>query len=340
MRNAGFAKTLITCFAAIAIAGITAGIYADYTTEQLKTLFKEYTFQDSDGKIPYRLFSPKNYDKSKKYPLVLWFHGAGRRGSDNDLPIFKKSAPGAGATFCINNGYDEKYPAFILVPQCPANNQWVDWSWGKGSYSIDNVKESNEMRIVVKILAKMQNDFSVDSNRMYVTGQSMGGFGAWDIMLRHPEIFAAGIIICGGGDPSKAALIKHIPQQVFHGTKDGTVPIKASEEMVAALKAAGANPIFTKVDGGHTIWNGVYNNTEGLVDWFFAQSKDGAVVSHNKSGDMRIIRNYKPQNFVSFVNLLGRQIQYTSRGRSDRASATVIGFDAMNNGRRIQKEIR
>jgi len=130
-----------------------------------------------------------------------------------------------------------------------------------------------ELKRAVELLDQLGTEFRIDPDRVYVTGLSMGGFGTWDILLREPGRFAAGIAVCGAGDPSQAERIQHVPVWAFHGDKDGVVPVSGSREMVAALKKAGAEPKYDEFPGvGHGSWYKAYA-TPGLWDWLFAQRR-------------------------------------------------------------------
>ena len=197
----------------------------------------------------YLLSLPVNYTKQpkKKWPLVLFLHGAGERG--NDLQLVTKHGPpklvAAGCNF-----------SFILVsPQCPAEEWW-------------------RPEDLAMLLDEIEGKYRVDARRIYVTGLSMGGFGTWGLALTYPHRFAAIVPICGGGSPFLAArLIKHLPAWVFHGKQDNVVPVALSEEMVVALRKCGGNVKFTvypKAD--HDSWTVTYKNP-ALYRWLLRQTK-------------------------------------------------------------------
>ncbi|MBN1863600.1 MAG: prolyl oligopeptidase family serine peptidase [Victivallales bacterium] len=221
-------------------------------------------FKDKDGgTLLYRILKPAGYDSKIKYPLVLCLHGAGGRGDDNQ-------SRGTEAFRALNK-VQAKYPAFLLTPQCPKDKQWVNTPWAKGSYSLNKVPISDELAMVVQIMDSVEKEFSIDPARIYVTGQSMGGFGTWDIIMRYPKKFAAAIPICGGGDPSQAKNIAHLPIWTYHGDKDNAVPIAGTREMVEALKKADGNIKYSEYkDGGHNIWVRAWKE-EDLTQWLFNQ---------------------------------------------------------------------
>lgn len=220
--------------------------------------------------LPYRLYVPFDYTPDKDYPVLLFMHGAGERGNDGSKHL-------SGFPVMTNLFNLEEAPikdAIIIAPQCPTNQKWVDMDWSSGTYSVDSTPESNEMKCVLDILDKIFDEFSVDSDRVYVTGVSMGGIGTWDLITRHGDIFAAAVPMCGTGDASKGAVLKNIPIWTVHGNSDPTVPFSGTKNVVDAIKAAGGDKVkFTELDGyQHNIWNWTSENDE-IYTWLFEQSK-------------------------------------------------------------------
>lgn len=200
-----------------------------------------------DGKLNYLLYLPAHYESSqKKWPLLLFLHGAGERG--NDLLKVKLHGPPK----LIAQG--QKFPFIIVAPQCPEDQWW-------------------DIETLDKLLKDVTAEYRIDTTRRYLTGLSMGGYGTWALATEYPDRFAAIAPVCGGGDPSKAESIKHIPIWVFHGAKDEVVPIEKSQEMVAALTALGADVKFTVYpEAAHDSWTKTYNNPE-LYEWFLRNKK-------------------------------------------------------------------
>lgn len=212
----------------------------------------DYYRHGEDGAIiPYRLILPDVYDERYIFPMVVFFHGAGERGVDNEKQLLN----------CIQQIADNMPKAIILVPQCSPDNRWVDTPWEDGCYSMDAVPESDEMAAVMALVEDIMAQYSVDKDRVYATGISMGAFGVWDAMVRYNHVFAAGVAVCGAGDPAKAELLRETPMFVFHGDADDTVPVSGSADMVAAIEAAGGTQVqYTEYAGaGHGIWTQVFN---------------------------------------------------------------------------------
>lgn len=220
----------------------------------------------ADGKLPYRLLKPRAYEANKKYPLVIFLHGAGERGSDN----MKQLVHGMGQF--ASDEVMEKYPAFVAAPQCPDGQQWVNVPWSADEHTMPK-EPSDSMQHVFELIDALRKEFSVDEKRIYITGLSMGGFGTWDAIERKPELFAAAAPICGGGDVAQAKAIKDVPVWAFHGDDDGVVKVRRSRDMIAAIKAAGGKPRYTEYPKvGHFSWGPAYNDPE-LYAWMFDQQR-------------------------------------------------------------------
>jgi predicted peptidase len=221
------------------------------------------TYKKGGSKMPYRLFIPPSYDAKMKYPLVLWLHGAGSVGEDNALQISEWSIPGTHTWTKPEN--QAKHPVFVVAPQCPPTEECWDDSTANAL--------GKELQLVLDILDALQKEFNIDAQRLYVAGQSMGGFGTWSLITKRPNIFAAAIPLCGGGNPSLAARASKIPIWAFHGDADEDVPVAETRRMIVAVQKAGGSPKYTEYKGmGHEIWDRVFKEP-GIVDWLFAQHK-------------------------------------------------------------------
>jgi len=216
-------------------------------------------------RLPYRLFVPTGC--SDGCGLLLFLHGAGERGSDN------RSQLKNDALAFVEASAQARHPTIVVYPQCPEDMQWVESSWEKPTYSVDATPASKPMVAVLSLLDHLRKEYSVDAQRILVTGLSMGGFGTWDLVLRHPTLFAAALPLCGGGDPTKAESIRDLPLWAFHGDQDPAVPVRASRLMIQALRKAGGNPRYTEIAGaGHDAWTRAYRDFE-VVDWLLSQRR-------------------------------------------------------------------
>ena len=234
-------------------------------THAAEEKFVAKTYESADKKaLNYRIHLPKNMDPKKRYPLVLFLHGAGERGDDNKRQLAH------GAKQLLDYSEKSNNNAIIIAPQCPKNKKWVNVPWGELSHKMPE-EPSDSMRLVIQLLHESFKTLPVDQNRVYVTGLSMGGFGTWDIIQRHPEIFAAAMPICGGGDTAFAEKLTKLPIWAFHGSQDKVVKTVRSRDMIAAIKKAGGKPTYTELKGiGHNSWTKAYRNQDALK-WMFSQ---------------------------------------------------------------------
>ena len=226
-----------------------------------------YHYEDDRGivNLPYRYYFPSDYDANgdKTYPIVIFLHGAGERGTDNTSHV------------SINTDLFQRLIArddcIIIAPQCAANYRWVEHDWGLGSYTADEVA-SPMLSAAMDLLKDMMEKEAVDPSRVYAMGLSMGAFGVWDMLIREPDLFAAAIPSEGAGDPSKAELLVNIPIRTFHGALDTAVPVTGTREMVAAIRAAGGEKIYYKEypNEGHGCWYMVWKDPT-TYRWLFSQ---------------------------------------------------------------------
>jgi len=203
----------------------------------------------ADLELGYLLYVPKDYSADKAWPLVVFLHGAGERGSN--LEQLKAH----GLPKLIAQGQDFEF--IVVSPQCPTNKWWV----GLDSH-------------VIALIDETMDRYNVDKNRVYLTGLSMGGYGTWSITAGYPERFAAIAPICGGGQPYLARNLKDVPVWAFHGAKDNVVPLQQSQQMVDAVNAAGGNAKLTVYpEAWHDSWTQTYANPE-LFKWLLSHSKN------------------------------------------------------------------
>ena len=227
-------------------------------------------FKSSKGvSLPYRMYVPKDYDASKSYPVVLYFHGAGERGNDN-THIFRG---GSILQRLLMPEERKNNPCIIIAPQCAANSQWVLSPWDPGTYDHTKIQVSPYMSAAEELLDDVIKNYSVDTSRLYVSGISMGGFGTWDLISRNPKKFAAAIPVCGGIDESYMEGLKGMPIRTFHAADDPIVSCAGTVRANQLLKDHGDFLYTEYATGGHLIWDKAYG-TGGLTTWLFAQKKD------------------------------------------------------------------
>ena len=235
-------------------------------TDKVIDGYRSFYYQAENGKkLKYRFYMPPNSDNKRKYPLVVHFHGAGSRSDNNTSQLYLARK----VTSKVNI---EKYPCFVFAPQCPAGKKWVDVDWTALSHKMP-VKPAAQMAIAMAAIDEIIKKYPVDTKRIYVYGQSMGGFATWDIICRRPDMFAAAVPVCGGADETKAVKIAHVPVWIFHGALDSTVKVERSKTMFAVLKKAGGNPKYTEYPKvKHNAWS--YSYSPKLFEWMFSQKND------------------------------------------------------------------
>lgn len=246
------------------LAAVTPSTFA---ADDLADRFAKKTFTGADGgTLNYREFIPTGLEAGKKYPLVVFLHGAGERGDDNTAQLIH------GVKNFVTDAAQKASPCFVIAPQCPKDQTWasIDRTQDKATLKPE---PSAPLSLVLQLIDRLQKDHPIDADRLYITGLSMGGYGTWDLLMRHPDKFAAGVPVCGGGDVSRADAIATIPIWVYHGAKDEAVPVERSRELVDALKAAGGKPHYTEYpEVGHDSWNGAYADAE-MMAWLFQQKR-------------------------------------------------------------------
>ncbi|MCP4513314.1 MAG: hypothetical protein GY826_43725 [Fuerstiella sp.] len=224
--------------------------------------------QYNDETFHYRLMPPLNAEEGKQYPLVLFLHGAGERGTDNALQLLYLPEQMAQPR------WRERFPCYILAPQCRANQRWVEVDWGLPETHNAPTEPSDQIKVVLQILETTLAEESIDRNRIYLTGLSMGGVGSWDLGVRRPDLFAAVATICGGADNSTVTALSDVPMWVAHGDADTAVPVRRSRLAVDALRKGGGNAVYVELPGvGHNSWTPSYSDNDGLVPWMFRQVK-------------------------------------------------------------------
>jgi predicted peptidase len=252
---------LIACALALCLA----------TTAWAADGFEAKTFTAPPGTLPYCILAPATVAAGTTYPLVLVLHGAGERGTNNSSQLTH------GSALFLDAHNRATYPAYVVFPQCPGDKRWVEVDWGDPKPHQMPKEPSIPMSLVLDLLPSLMSSLPVDRSRVYVLGLSMGGFGTWDIIARHPDWFAAAVPICGGADNSTAPRIAGLPIWVFHGGADTTVKTIRSRSMVDALIAAGGKPKYSEVPGvGHDVWNTAFASPE-LLPWLFAQRRHQAL---------------------------------------------------------------
>ena len=235
----------------------------------LSHLFEKKVFTDGENTLPYRIYVPKDLSPEKRYPLVLFFHGAGERGNDNERQLLHVT----GQFF--KDPASPLYDCIVIAPQCPTESMWVTLpGWVNVHYSTDETPESLPLSLAFKLIEEAKVTYPIDPDRVYSTGLSMGGYATWDLLVRHTDTCAAAIPVCGGADYRYAQRLKDVPIYTFHGDADNVVPPAGTERMVDELLKLGNEKVrcIYYVGGGHGVWENAFS-TEGLFDWLLSHRR-------------------------------------------------------------------
>lgn len=234
--------------------------------------FKAGTYTIKGYTLPYQIMFPKDYDSSKQYPLVVFLHGAGERGDNNQAQLTH------GKQFLTDN-FQSAYPAIVIAPQCPANSYWANVERhqldGKMSLRFGFTDQPTQpMETLQALVEYWISSGKVDTSKVFVGGLSMGGMGTLELLWRMPDTFAAAFPICGGADLSKLGLYaKNTAVWLFHGDADSVVPVQNSRDIYQRLKALGCDVEYTEYKGvDHNSWDNAFQE-KNLVNWLFKHSR-------------------------------------------------------------------
>jgi predicted peptidase len=233
---------------------------------------KEFDF--AEGKVlPYRILYPENYDKSKKYPLLLFLHGAGERGNDNEKQLMH------GARLFTSAEGRKNFPGIVIFPQCPGESFWastkIDRTVTPLKIEFDyNAQAAWPLIAANELVKKLVNEEAVEKSKVYIAGLSMGGMGTFESVYRYPDLYTAALPICGGGPVT--LYDKRVTKTafwVFHGDADNVVDVKLSREMVDRLKALKAEVKYSEYPGvGHNSWDHAFAEKD-FLSWMLAHKR-------------------------------------------------------------------
>ena len=242
---------------------------------QDKTLFEKHWFIQYGDTLPYRILLPANYDPTKTYPLIVFLHGRGESGNDNEKQLTH------WARLFLTDSNRNQYPAIVVFPQCAATNYWSNVqavatgtkNSKRSFYFIPDGDATSQMKLVMGLVDNIIRRYPVQTKQVYAMGLSMGGMGVYELVRRKPGMFAAAVAICGGAHPATAKQLKKTNWWIFHGAKDDVVLPEYSQQMAEALQKAKANVKFTLYpNANHNSWDPAFAEP-GLLQWLFLQHK-------------------------------------------------------------------
>jgi predicted peptidase len=261
-------KIIITVYFFIGIIQVTQA--------QDKNLYQRHWLVQKGDTLPYRILFPLDYNPSKSYPMVLFLHGRGESGIDNEKQLTH------GYKMFLVDSIRNNYPAIIVFPQCSTTDYWSNVQMifensktdKKTFYFIPDGTPSLHMQMTIGLVHNLLGRYNINKDQVYAMGLSMGGMGTFEIVRRMPGVFAAAVPICGGADPSTAKELKRVNWWIFHGGKDDVVLPIYSTQMVDALKKQKASVKFTLFpNANHNSWDSTFAQP-GLMKWLFEQKKN------------------------------------------------------------------
>ncbi|KEO74687.1 carboxylesterase family protein [Anditalea andensis] len=242
---------------------------------QDRSMFDKNVFVNEVGdSLLYRILYPESYDESKQYPLILFLHGAGERGNDNEKQLNN------GADFFLD--HMDTYPAIVVFPQCPEEKYWIDLSIrkelrgeGDPDFSQSIHSPSEVLSVVNELVEDIIKSKAVNLDQVYIMGLSMGSFGTFETLARWPEKYAAAVAICGGGNLQLAKnYADNTSLWITHGAKDDVVPPILSKRIYEKLHELGADVTYTEFENAnHNAWDPTFAMPE-LLPWLFSKIKN------------------------------------------------------------------
>lgn len=252
-----------------------------YNSEFIKKEFKD----SLNRRMPYRMLQPGENIAGKKYPLVIFLHGYGERGDDNERQLTY------GAKMFTNPSNTDKYPAYVMFPQT-RERSWVNIK-GEETFrpGAETLPISDSEEVLMELINNVKEEYPIDANRVYLIGMSMGGIATYDLVCRYPDIFAAAIPICGAVNPDRLSAAKDVRFMIFHGENDEEVPLICGREAYKALNAAGAQVEYIEFAGvGHECWDDAFNYPT-FMPWLFSQTRqyyDDSVAEESNCDELKI----------------------------------------------------
>lgn len=236
--------------------------------------YEKRSFTSKSGiELPYRELSPQKIASGESYPLVIFMHGAGERGSDNELQLFH------GSNMFLSPVNREQFPAYVLFPQCPEDRYWA-FDKRPANFVSESLPSQVEVSPLIASVMELIDSYismdSVDKSRVYIVGISMGAMAIYEIVNLYPETFAAAVPICGtirAANKLDREGIEGIKFRIFHGDKDSVVPVEGSRNAYRALKSSGVDVEYREFVGcDHNSWDSAFN-LDDFMCWLFSQKR-------------------------------------------------------------------
>ena len=240
---------------------------------QDRSAFKKENFIVGADTLKYRILYPENFDATKKYPVVLFLHGSGERGSDNERQLTH------GSKMFLADDFRKKFQAVVVFPQCTEDSYWsnveMETVTGKRFFNfLTSGAPTKAMSLLLGLTDELVRKPFTDKTKIYLGGLSMGGMGTFELLRRKPKTFAAAFPICGGDNVANVKKYKNVPLWIFHGGLDDVVNPQLSYSIYHALKQIDHTPKFTVYPkANHNSWDSAFAEP-GLMDWVFSNIKN------------------------------------------------------------------
>lgn len=253
--------------------GIAFFVSSMHLSAQDFSLYQKFKFAVGGDTLPYRILLPENYNPAKTYPLIVFLHGWGESGNDNEKQLTH------GASLFLKEENRKAYPAIVVFPQNPVTSFWsnvqsVINEKGERTFHFQNGgNPTTSMKLLTDLINNLMLQYKVKRDQIYTMGLSMGGMATYELVYRMPDTFAAAISISGGANTALIPQFKHTSWWIFHGSKDNIVSSKFSENMVYLMKQQKVDVFFTFYpDVGHNCWDLVFKE-KYLMSWLFSKVK-------------------------------------------------------------------
>jgi predicted peptidase len=251
-------------------------LFVDEAVCQDLNLYERKTFFNGNFELRYRILVPQQFDKNTAYPLLIFLHGAGSKGYDNEAQL------AIGGNYFLRKSIRDSFPAIIIFPQCPPEDLWAEFETENDSvtYAVKRVifpfhrQPTTVSKALMALIDSLSQQQFVNKKRVYIGGLSQGAMGVLDLIARYPDVFAGGLSICGGGDiNSSKRFAGKVALWLFHGSKDDVVPVSFSRGYYRRLKKENADVRYSEYeDVFHNSWVNAFKEPD-LLSWLFSKSK-------------------------------------------------------------------